>query len=147
MKMYGRYETSQLPLLLADVDVSVVASRVWESFSLTTRELLALGIPVFAAAMGALPEVVVPGVNGELFDPARPSELASLLRKAAGDGAYRHRLSAGAAVTSITSVFEHARALHDVYESTISGYEPAHDNILHEFDALMVGLHTLGFAA
>ncbi len=114
---------------------------------MTTRELLALGIPVLAAAMGALPEVVVPGVNGELFDPAHPSELASLLKRAEGDAAYRHQLSAGAAITSTTSVFEHARALHEVYDSTLSGYEPAPDNILHEFDALMAGLHTLGFAA
>ena len=72
LRLYGGYELSELPFLLDEVDCVVVPSQVPESFSLTTREALARGIPVIATRLGALVEAIVDGENGLLFDHRRP---------------------------------------------------------------------------
>jgi glycosyltransferase involved in cell wall biosynthesis len=62
-------------------DVLVVPSLVAESFSLVTAEAQALGIPVVASRLGALPELIEHERNGLLVDPGdRPALAAALAR-------------------------------------------------------------------
>ena len=77
---HGGYAFESLPEILAGIDVLVVPSLV-ESYCFTVREALHAGIPVLAARVGGIPEVVRDGVNGLLFDPNDPQELATLLQR------------------------------------------------------------------
>lgn len=62
-------------------DVLVVPSLVAESFSLVTAEAQALGIPVVASRLGALPELIEHERNGLLVAPGdRPALAAALAR-------------------------------------------------------------------
>ena len=60
---------------LAHADVFALAS-VSESFGMGIVEAMAAGLPVVAPAIGGIPELVRPGVNGELFPPGDIAALA-----------------------------------------------------------------------
>lgn len=61
------------------IDVAVVPS-VWEEpFGRTVIEALAFGVPVIAARRGGIPEIVVDGKNGWLYDPDEPGALRRLI--------------------------------------------------------------------
>jgi L-malate glycosyltransferase len=53
--------------LLAQTDILLVTSRI-ESFCLAALEAMACGVPVIAPRVGGLPEVVLDGKTGLLFD-------------------------------------------------------------------------------
>lgn len=69
---------------LAAADVFVIASAM-ESQSISTLEAMAAGKPVIAANACALPELVVPGRNGELFVSGDSESLATAIKKMLSD--------------------------------------------------------------
>jgi glycosyltransferase involved in cell wall biosynthesis len=64
-----------VPGLLAATSVSVLSSR-HEGLPCSVVESLAAGVPVVATAVDGTPEVISPGVNGELVPPGDPAALA-----------------------------------------------------------------------
>ena len=76
---FGAYAPSDLPSILSGIDVGVIPSVFAETFSLTLSELWHAGLPVAVAAIGALSERVVDGVNGRTFPPGDVDALASRL--------------------------------------------------------------------
>jgi GT2 family glycosyltransferase/glycosyltransferase involved in cell wall biosynthesis len=75
-----RYEPDALPALLASLapHAGLLASVVPETFSYTLSELMALGIPPIATALGSFSDRIVDGESGFLFDPD-PESLAALV--------------------------------------------------------------------
>jgi glycosyltransferase involved in cell wall biosynthesis len=118
-RLYGAYETAQLPCLLQDVDCVIAPSLVPETGGIVPREALAQGIPVLAARLGALPEIVAEGANGFTFDPSRPGELAAVLRRVARDEGLLSRLRQGARRTPVVTVADHAAAIRSVYQEAV----------------------------
>jgi glycosyltransferase involved in cell wall biosynthesis len=64
--------------ILADVDLLAVPSR-WEGFGLVALEAMALGKPVVASRVSALPEVVAHGQTGLLIPPGDACGLAGAI--------------------------------------------------------------------
>ena len=81
---HGSYTPEQLPEILSRMDVLVVPSLI-ESYCLTAREALSAGIPVLAARVGGIPEILRNGVNGMLFDPFDTASLIRLLQQFISD--------------------------------------------------------------
>jgi glycosyltransferase involved in cell wall biosynthesis len=121
LTMHGRYSPVELRGLLADVDCVVAPSQVPETFSITTREALAAGLPVLVSRLGALPEAVAEGENGFVVAHDDPSELALRLRELAFDPALLERLRQGASATRVTTAREHADAVRALYEEALAG--------------------------
>ena len=65
--------------LLAGADALVHLIHFDEPFGLSVVEAMACGTPVLARSRGSMPEIVQPGVNGEL--PASPSDDAAALAR------------------------------------------------------------------
>ncbi|MCS6827516.1 MAG: glycosyltransferase [Caldilinea sp.] len=65
----GRLSRQEVWRAMADADAVAVPSLWHETFCLVAHEALAVGTPVLASAMGALPEVIQDGVNGLLLPP------------------------------------------------------------------------------
>ena len=63
---------------LADADVFVLASPA-EALGIAIMEAMAAGLPVVATDVGGIPELVTPGVTGELFGVRDDRELARKL--------------------------------------------------------------------
>jgi glycosyltransferase involved in cell wall biosynthesis len=118
-RMYGSYEPRELPFLLSDVDCVVVPSLVPEAGPIVPREALALGVPVLAAKLGALPELIREGKNGFTFDSKSPTELAMMLSRIAADDKLRSCLRAGARTSPLVTVAEHAEMVRSIYSDAI----------------------------
>ncbi|GAA1073966.1 glycosyltransferase family 4 protein [Nocardiopsis composta] len=91
----GPLAGADLEAAYAAADLMVLPSRA-ETFGMAAAEALARGVPVLAAAAGALPETIgrAPGgdVPGLLVPPGDAPALAAALRRWLTDGALRHRL-------------------------------------------------------
>jgi glycosyltransferase involved in cell wall biosynthesis len=88
-----------------------------EAFPMSILEAMAAGLPTVATAVGAVPDVVRPGVNGFLLKPGDVGGLAQSLLTVLKDAAQRERLSAGAVGTAQEfSVERQAAAIGDLLE-------------------------------
>ena len=79
--------------LLRAADLFVFASSC-ENMPNVLLEGMAAGLPIACSNRGPMPEVL--GDTGVHFDPERPDEIASALRRLAEDDALRRRLAAAA---------------------------------------------------
>jgi glycosyltransferase involved in cell wall biosynthesis len=83
----GNVSYDDIALYYASADVFVMPT-LEDNWSLVVPEAMACGKPVLCSQYnGCWPELVHPGVNGWIFDPLKPSELAELFQKmnVAGD--------------------------------------------------------------
>jgi glycosyltransferase involved in cell wall biosynthesis len=78
---HGRFENQQVATILGGLDVAVVPSICYENSPLAILEAQAAGIPVLAAAIGGMPELVRDGVDGLHFAPANAADLAHQLQR------------------------------------------------------------------
>jgi glycosyltransferase involved in cell wall biosynthesis len=145
-RMYGSYEPRELPFLLSDVDCVVVPSLVPEAGPIVPREALALGVPVLAAKLGALPELIREGENGFTFDSSSPTELAALLARLAADDKLRSCLRAGARMSPLVTVTEHAQMVRSIYSDAIQDLNSKSSSATNtgEFQLLHKALLELG---
>ena len=72
---------------MSDVDVVCVPSRWNEAFPYSVLEAMSLGKPVVGARSGGIPEVVVEGETGWLFEKEQSAELAQVLSRLRKDRA------------------------------------------------------------
>ncbi|MBI1901049.1 MAG: glycosyltransferase family 4 protein [Planctomycetia bacterium] len=79
--------------LLQHAAIGVSPSLRQEPMSLTLFEMLSCGVPVIGSRVGGTPDIVEPGVNGELFAAGSADELAACLARVLGDGALRQRMA------------------------------------------------------
>jgi glycosyltransferase involved in cell wall biosynthesis len=109
----------ELPQLYRLADIYLMLAPV-ELQSISTLEAMASGLPVVAAAAGALPELVSPNVNGYLVPTSDPVEASSavlnlladstrreMMGKASREIALRHDLSH--TITAYEQVFDESR--------------------------------------
>lgn len=63
VQLLGHLQTEELRGYIANASLTVVPSRVYETFGFSALESIALGTPVVAFAMGGLSEIVTPEVG------------------------------------------------------------------------------------
>ena len=80
-----------VPALLADADVFVLASRS-EGMPVSVIEAMAAGLPVVASRVGGVPELVEDAETGFLVPPEDPPALTRALARLLEDQALRRRL-------------------------------------------------------
>jgi glycosyltransferase involved in cell wall biosynthesis len=84
-----------VPGLLAATSVSVLSSH-HEGLPCSVVESLAAGVPVVATAVDGTPEVIRPGVNGELVAPGDTAALAAAVLALLDDDQRRRAMAAAA---------------------------------------------------
>ncbi|HEX2053866.1 MAG TPA: glycosyltransferase [Actinomycetota bacterium] len=85
---------------LAQADVFALASLT-EAYGIAVAEAMAAGLPVVASAVGGIPELVKPGVTGELFPPGDVQALAAHLVNLLGSPGVRRRMGESAREASL----------------------------------------------
>lgn len=100
---------------------ALVVPSLWHDNSpMVIYEACALGLPVVAAAVGGIPELVREEENGLLFRRGDAAGLVVALRRLAKDAALRARLSAGARARAAEwSPERHLGRLLAIYERAI----------------------------
>jgi glycosyltransferase involved in cell wall biosynthesis/GT2 family glycosyltransferase len=113
VRFRGPFAEAQRAEVLGALDVLIAPSLGLESFGLAVREAQARGVPVVASRRGALVDAIVPGVDGELFEPGDSAALAVLVGRLADHpetvDAWRRALPA------VKRMDEHAREIEAVY--------------------------------
>lgn len=110
----GRVDEAQLIEAYGRASVFCMPG-IAELQSLVTLEAMAAGKPVIAADAMALPHLVHPGVNGELFAPGDVAGLAHHLKRLLGDASLRRRY--GQASREVVASHAFAATL-DAFEAT-----------------------------
>ena len=104
---------------LARADLFAIASRS-EAFGIAIAEAMAAGLPVVAPSVGAIAELVTPGVTGELFPAGDAEALAGHLVRLLTSPDVRVRMSAAAVAAAQPLRVERAvERYFDVYEELL----------------------------
>lgn len=116
----GLLEPAECESLLTTARVAVVPSESEETFGLVAVEAMKAGVPVIAADLGALPELITDGEQGTLFQPGDVTGLAEVLHDVASAPeryarygvsarkAYETRFDPDANVRQLLSIYEFA---------------------------------------
>ena len=106
---------------LAEVDVIVAPSLWHEPCPLVVVEAIRSGVPVVAAAVGGIPEIVVDGKCGLLFEPGNAQQLLAVVRKLSADRELHCRLVAACRAETARLAFETTvRSYLGVYHRTFN---------------------------
>ena len=114
VNLKGPFGVEEKEEIYATIDLLIIPSIVPETFSLVAREALLNGTPVIASRVGALPEIILDGVNGYLFTPGDADELAGILNELDRQPERLRELDIPGPVP-IISKEEHAEALLRIY--------------------------------
>ena len=103
------------------LDLLVVPSLWPENSPLVIHEAFLHHVPVVAARVGGVPELVGDGINGLLYEPFDPGSLAASLQRLIDDRGLLARLSAR--VSSVKSIEQDAREWEERYRRVCQGVE------------------------
>jgi len=103
---------------LAEMDCMVVPSLWHETFCLVIQEANAVGVPVVASDLGALPERVQDGVNGRLFPPGDVEALSDILQELARSPETLVRWREN--LTPPLTIQEHTERIEGIYRGAIA---------------------------
>jgi glycosyltransferase involved in cell wall biosynthesis len=119
VKFLGRVEQKNF---YPQMDVVVVPSLWNDTFPGVVFESFAFGKPVVGSRLGGVPEMIVDGENGLLFDPDHIGELVAAIERLVQDPALRARLG-NAAVSAARPFLDHESWVDryvDLYEEVVA---------------------------
>lgn len=108
----------RMPEWYAVLDLFVAPQR-WEGFGVTPLEAMASAVPVVATSVGAFPELVVPGVTGEIVPPGEVGAMVRAVARHLDDAALLARAGRAARehVSRHFTLEGEAEAINAVYRS------------------------------
>ena len=121
---HGRFgrDVESLKSVYENIDVLVFASICEENAPLVVREALMTGTPVLASNLGGVPEIVVDGKNGLLFDPRVEGDLSRKIENLITNKELRLCLLKGAKETVVLDIDGHAAQIANLYVKLIERY-------------------------
>nr|MDT0658531.1 glycosyltransferase [Micromonospora sp. DSM 115978] len=85
IRFHGRLDKPRLQALIRAAAVVAVPSRWHENQPMAVLEAYASGVPVVGTDLGGLPELITPGVDGEIVTADDPAALGAALRTLVAD--------------------------------------------------------------
>ena len=114
----GALPHAEVPAALAGLDVVVVPSVWLENSPLVIREAFAAGVPVVAAALGGMAEMVEDGRSGLLFRPGDAADLRRCLTRLLEEPGLRARLRDG--IPPVKDISEDAACTRRIYAECLA---------------------------
>jgi glycosyltransferase involved in cell wall biosynthesis len=118
IKFLGRVEPRNF---YPEIDFTVVPSLLHDTFPGVVYEALAFGKPVIGSNRGGIPEMIIHGENGFIFEPESQSELLNYLQRLGNDKKLQSVMSGKAreTVQPLLNVDAWADKYIDVYQQAI----------------------------
>ena len=110
----GQQPHERIPDYFRAADVSVLASY-WEGCPNAVVESLACGVPVVATSVGSVPEMIVPGENGQIVPMRNVGALSAALTEVLGREWAPEKLSRG-----VKSWDDVAQSVHQVFQNVVA---------------------------
>lgn len=126
VELIGYKKGAELSYLIRNASFTVVPSEWYESFGLIIIESMALGTPVIAANIGAIPELVKENYNGFLFTSKNCDQLIEKLETAHAVTDIEYQLLSENSSKSVKDKFtkgDYYNKLITIYQNTISAYK------------------------
>jgi glycosyltransferase involved in cell wall biosynthesis len=118
VRIVGRVPQDKIGWLYGQIDV-LIAPSVWpESFGLVVREAVLYGKWVVVSDRGALPEAVIPGVNGFVIDLNDPQALPAILGRLQAE--MKRFRATPAQAPRIATVAENTGAVCAIYDEILA---------------------------
>lgn len=116
--MAGKYISSELPKLMANIDWVVTPSIWWENSPLVIQEAFHNRRPVICSDIGGMAEKVTDGANGLHFRVRDPQNLAQVIRRAwKTEGLWD---SLGQGISEIYKIEDQVESLTNIYHALIA---------------------------
>lgn len=96
VQLLGMLPRDQVLATVAGAQLQVVPSECFEGLPMAAVEAFGCGIPVVAARIGSLEEMIVPDENGLFFEAGNGRDLAKQVRRLRSDAPLRTRIGRGA---------------------------------------------------
>jgi glycosyltransferase involved in cell wall biosynthesis len=118
VRFHGLVDKAEVQRLMLAAAVVVVPSRWYENQPMVVLEALARGVPVVGSTLGGMPELIEPGVTGELVPANDPRALAAALAPLLRDPerAFSMREAARTAIVSKFSPERHLERISATYD-------------------------------
>lgn len=127
VKYTGHITGDGLRTTIENASVVVVPSEWYENCPMSVLEAMAYGKPVIASNIGGIPELVVHGATGLLFEPGNRDMLASQISSMMGDAIKRHEYGVAGRkrVEDHFSLDKHNKSLMELYATLLQGRDKA----------------------
>jgi glycosyltransferase involved in cell wall biosynthesis len=119
VEFMGSFNHSARAAVYADIDMLVVPSLVYESFSFVIHEAFAAKTPVLASDIGAMAEAVDHGQTGLLFRAGDVQDLRKKLRLVVQNPDMIEHFKRN--IHPIKNIEEHAQELEAIYSRVVAG--------------------------
>lgn len=121
-RFVGQLSGQPLKTMIGGASAIVVPSEWYENCPMSVLEAMAYGKPVVASRMGGIPELVVDGETGVLFEPGNAVELQGHISRLMDDPSLRARMGAAGRIRAERqfSIEKHNADLTDTYRSLVS---------------------------
>ncbi|SNX53120.1 glycosyltransferase [Thermoanaerobacterium sp. RBIITD] len=119
IRYMGPYKKENLSLLLDKKDMGIMPSYS-ETYSITTRELLYVGIPSIVSDIYGIADIVKDGYNGLVFKTGDFQGLKQKVMMVLKDKSLIDKLKEGAINTSIPTPEDEAKQLENIYLNILS---------------------------
>jgi glycosyltransferase involved in cell wall biosynthesis len=118
VRFLGKLTREEVWETLAQVDVVVVPSMWYETFSFIVSEAFAAGVPVVASRLGPLADRVRDGVDGLLVPPGDSRALQNALRQFMENPALLPQLRAG--IRPVRTMDDYVAEIESVYRAVLA---------------------------
>jgi glycosyltransferase involved in cell wall biosynthesis len=121
IRFHGYLPRAALHRLTRSASATVLPSRCHENQPLSVLESFACGVPVVGTDLGGVPELITPGVDGDLFRAGSVDDLRARLGSLLADptATFRMGIAGRAKVETDFSVGRHLGRLETFYEEAI----------------------------
>jgi len=118
IKLMGGYDNKDAGKILSNIDALVVPSTWLENAPLVIQEAFLSETPVIASRIGGIPELVIHGKNGLLFDPGDSKDLKEkmeyIIKNPGALEGFKKNIS------KIKSIEENAKEIESIYADLVA---------------------------
>ncbi len=113
LALCGPYPSEELSHVLSGLDLLVVPSLWYENSPNVILEAFSHHVPVIASNLGGMAELVHHEINGLLFNPGNPLDLANQIRRIIMEPGLLAKLSSG--IEPVKSLADEMQELEEIY--------------------------------